>query len=155
MNQVASFLEQMTEAFKPPMIPTERLVFRFGKEFPGHALPSKYKRGRPKECFNNAMNVSIYHDIRYVEGFALSPKLIPVAHAWCLDKDGRVIDVTWNKPEHCEYFGIIIPKKLLIQQVLKNNMAGVLDDWRNNWEFHSVLEKSFTNVVRFPEEKTR
>jgi hypothetical protein len=143
VNEVESFLKQTTEAFEPPMVPTHRLVLRLGREFEGQALPSRYKRGRPRECFLNSLKaVFDFENLRYVEGFALAPRLIPVEHAWCIDERNRVIDLTWDRPEGCEYFGIIIPTKLLLEQSLKNKVAGVLDDWRNQWEFHSVLERA-------------
>jgi len=38
---------------------------------------------------------------------------IPVAHAWCVNQRDEVIDPTWRDPEHCAYYGIVIPEDVL------------------------------------------
>lgn len=66
---------------------------------------------RPRECFANALMVAMSEpDLRYVEGFATS--IIPVEHAWVVDKHGAVYDPTWvmlDTPWTPDYFGVDVP----------------------------------------------
>lgn len=58
-------------------------------------------------CFENAASFSAATGMTYVEGFALSavPSLHAFDHAWCVDAQGRVHEVTWRE---CglAYFGV-------------------------------------------------
>jgi len=55
-----------------------------------------YKPGIPRYCFHNAYVAASRSrgKLRYCEGYALS-SFMPVPHGWCIDPDGRVVDVTW------------------------------------------------------------
>jgi len=64
-------------------------------------------KGQPKHCFYNAYRLAAASRYQsrytYVEGYAA--RLIPVHHAWVIDRDGNVIDPTWNG-QGTAYFGI-------------------------------------------------
>jgi hypothetical protein len=82
----------------------EKYVIEHGREYrytPG-PLPGGVERGYAKECFGNcAIHVITQDtDLTYVEGFA-SWSMMPVAHAWLVDKDGNVIDPTWVDDDVC------------------------------------------------------
>jgi hypothetical protein len=75
-------------------------VLKFGKFYEGRPLPDKYERGRRGNCFCDATMMTVHNDgLRYVEGFAFHLNLGPhflMHHAWCLDRDNRVVDPTWG-----------------------------------------------------------
>lgn len=63
----------------------------------------------PKACFANAQYMSQLSErgLRYVEGYAVC--IIPVHHAWCVDENDNVVEVTWKEPG-VAYFGLEFPK---------------------------------------------
>ena len=76
----------------------EKFILENGREFPTRIdLPHGVTYGKAKECFGNAFALAAYDDrFTYVEGYAYTPGLISVHHAWIIDADGNVIDNTWR-----------------------------------------------------------
>ena len=86
-------------------------LLQHGKYFEIGKLPEDIQLGEMKACFYNAATTAIIHGLRYVEGYTAA--IIPVHHAWCIDKDNKVIEVTWKTPGSA-YFGIEFnPMKVL------------------------------------------
>jgi hypothetical protein len=85
-------------------------------------------RGEPKACFSNAGTLALENpDLTYVEGQILVCG-VPIDHAWCIDKEGIVVDPTVCDPDHVgEYFGVPFRTDYLLKAVLRNKMWGVLD----------------------------
>jgi hypothetical protein len=84
-----------------------RFVLAHGK---AHSVPPhapKLRRGRPKNCFANALRFAGKHGALYAEGFAFDAAFdFLFHHAWCLAEDGMVIDPTLGwRPDHA-YFGV-------------------------------------------------
>ena len=72
-----------------------------------------WKHSEPRGCFRNAAMYAIDHKgIRYVEGYATS--IIPAHHAWCIDKDDCVLELTW-KEVGTNYFGVEFKPKLVLR----------------------------------------
>src|SRR5215472_4377013 len=102
----------MLEASKQyPLLPG--LVYRcfydfvaeHGREYPV-AGPFKGKaRGVQKMCYGNAITHAVLYGLKYVEGFALSPKGELIMHAWNDDGQGNVYDSTWLNTAPC-YIGV-------------------------------------------------
>lgn len=89
------------------------------------------KLGEPKLCFMNAYQYMLSHDdIIYVEGYA--NRVIPLMHAWCVDKTGVVLETTWEEPGEA-YFGVAINREYVFDIVLKARRYGVLDAWDLKW----------------------
>ena len=83
-------------------------ILRHGRAFEWRARPRGVGMGAPRLCFDNAACLALRAPRRYtyVEGYAIN-KLVagyPVAHAWCIDLEGFVVDRTWDKG--ADYFGV-------------------------------------------------
>jgi len=86
----------------------EEFVVRIGVACTAQPLPRSFRQGPPHECFDNAAKLARNGDgLRYCEGFAAHPKaMVPFHHAWTVDDDFRVIDVTLQQPETYAYLGV-------------------------------------------------
>jgi hypothetical protein len=111
----------------------EEFVLKNGRAFssPVAGLPKGFKGMKMGFCFMNAYQLAdMRPDLTYVEGFA-SYRGVPMAHAWVVDKQNRVIDPTWftdkkgtpnhwtTKSDHHRYFGV----KFKIDDVRKTIFA--------------------------------
>lgn len=111
----------------------EGMVLALGEEHPWRPRPSWVEKGEDKQCFGNALNLAIEHDLVYVEGYAAG--LIPTLHAWCLDSDGYVIETTWDEDHPSDqhiYLGIPMNTEAVARHCVATGYYGVLgNDWRN------------------------
>lgn len=116
---------------------TGHFVLKNGRQWNnGHPLPDDVEPMKEKMCFKNAAQMAIDSNrFIYCEGYGLS--IIPVMHAWCLDKDGNVIDPTWASlpfEKGREYFGIAINTKYLIAHLCETERWGsLIDAWETRW----------------------
>lgn len=85
------------------------------------------RRGTPKECYRNAALYAERHGATYVEGFGYRVGVlpIPIAHAWCVDQHGSVVDPTWDRPETSIYLGVEIPIDLLRERLIATEHYGL------------------------------
>jgi hypothetical protein len=90
---------------------------------------NKYKKGTMKLCFQNAYNLAQSKGFKYCEGYATS--IIPILHAWCLDDQNRVIDVTW--PDGRDYYGIVFPLSYVSKTILAKGTYGVIENMQQNY----------------------
>jgi hypothetical protein len=97
----------------------------------------------PKHCFWNAFKLvrKNKEKLFYVEGYAMKYDLgISIHHAWCVTKDGIVVDPTWGQYTSVgdEYFGLAFELEKVKSIHTKDNLS-ILYDWRNGYKL--LLEK--------------
>lgn len=120
-------------------ISIDDFIYQNGLYFKPKLLPKGIIQGRMKECYKNAALLAMEKpNYFYVEGIACG--IIPVLHAWCVDKDKNVIDPTW--PDGKEYFGVIIKKEFLFKQTVKWGF-GLIDNWKNGWPLLTLDKKEW------------
>ena len=81
--------------------------------------------GVAKQCFKNALLYSINNSLIYVEGYILVYHF-PILHAWVLDKENKVIEVTL-KELSSEYYGVKFNSDYIFHIAEKRSISGVLD----------------------------
>lgn len=89
-------------------MPIVILLDEHGLEFPVRSLPKGIRRRKPGYCYHNsrALAETMPAYLTYVEGIALlRDDGIWRGHAWCIDNEGYVVDVTWN-PHGLRYIGV-------------------------------------------------
>jgi hypothetical protein len=86
------------------------LLLREAQFYQPAKLAKRWERSLPHACFRNAALYAVLHKLRYVEGYAQG--VIPVHHAWCADKAGNAIEVTWPFMGAL-YFGVEFPPMLV------------------------------------------
>lgn len=105
---------------------------------------SPIKRGIQKQCFANSQTTlvkllrkGLEADYTYVEGYAASGDLdftFPTLHAWLVDRVGKVIDVTWNKPEASAYFGVPFRNDYVFNLIEETSQYhSIIDHFPSKW----------------------
>jgi hypothetical protein len=91
----------------------------------------------PKACFDNAYRLARRWPsrYRYVEGLAYG--VIPTHHAWVINRDGEVLDPTWQAFSRlgAEYFGVVIPLAIA-KQVRHKQCLSIIDNWHRRWPLY-------------------
>ena len=129
-NDLPSLLERFSDMIQRSsmdLVNPYALVLELGRSFTPQRRPKGIKRGRQKQCYENAYALLAQHPtLTYCEGFVLAEGVrIPVEHAWCIDEEGNVVDNTLRDPS-IAYFGIPFDREWAQQQIVRG--AGSLVD---------------------------
>jgi len=108
----------------------EEFILKNGKFYEPKELPKDIPEGKVKDCFMNAWHLAIDRpDLTYVEGYASS--IIPVLHAWCVDKQGNVIDPTWGTGK--AYYGVLFTKDYIMKTAMRRKIFGIIDNYQEGY----------------------
>lgn len=106
-------------------------VYRVSEPTQPHDFPPEVCVGR--QCFSNALKLAALgygrEDLTYVEGYAASGNIgFAVHHAWLVDKDGHVIDPTWQGERRgVVYIGIPFTADFIRQEALRRGTDTIID----------------------------
>ena len=128
VKQMADIFSTMNKREGYKYSSSEDLVLKQGKFFTPEKRPDGIELGPKKECFANAAKLALERsNLTYVEGYAMvNDRLpLPIAHAWCVDKKGRVVDNTWEKPG-VAYFGVPFKTSYLAKKLSETGVYGIL-----------------------------
>jgi hypothetical protein len=129
MSRLRELLEieiEIRDHFGDPHL-MARFILKHGIE--GTAIKHRYKMRRLKQCFKNATHLVLYDEtgLRYCEGYAIRKDFpVPIHHAWALDENNGVIDVTWRDAADCEYIGAPFDRETLTNELMQNKVYGIL-----------------------------
>lgn len=108
------------------------LLLQRAQFFPFRPLPANVPRMPVQQCFQNALKLATQRpELTYVEGYAIS--IMPVSHAWCIDRDGFVVDPTWVKNQGSVYFGLPFHTDYVWKTVGNSDSWSVLFDWMGDY----------------------
>jgi hypothetical protein len=127
----------------------EDMVLKHGQFFEppkkGDKLPKGCQKGEAKDCYRNSMNNMMMNpdDYTYVEGYATIDIMsgFGISHAWLVDKEGNVIDPTWEPGVGTSYFGIKLNKDFVLDTILRTEMAGVIVN--DMFDDHKLMKDGF------------
>lgn len=110
---ILAYLDILAQ-MKSPMAPFFQEHARFYTPAP---KPRSIKRGPAKQCFWTCQEYVLDRPktkLVYVEGYGISGTMLTrhpgggfaMTHAWLVDPEGRVVDLTWPLSEHGAYYGV-------------------------------------------------
>lgn len=107
--------------------PMDKTLLEHGEGFKVPTEPPQIPLGKMKQCFQNATHmVWDSSDYDYAEGYIFPSGLIPIHHAWVVNKKtNEVVDPTLGWLPSAEYFGVKLTKEQLNIQLQKNMVYGV------------------------------
>lgn len=125
-------------------------LLQHGKFYAGRQIPDRYAQlvGEESMCFNNALQAcKADSSLRYCEGCYQTGHGYAMSHAWCVDPDGGLVEVTlptdpasiaimrthdekipFLKPEHWGYWGVIFDWRLIEHEFERFNAFAPLFD---------------------------
>ena len=132
LEAVAQLMREMPRPTGYAFHSIDEWLLKHGRFWTPQPLPKRYRRGIPKWCFGNAQRLALHSKtLRYVEGYAMS--VIPIHHAWCVDANDRVIDVTWDHIAPA-YFGVVFDRDAIRQfrRESRSNLS-ILHDYERDY----------------------
>ena len=109
----------------------EAFVLKYGRRFIATPRPKGVRKRTNKLCFQNAFALAS-RDPSYIYAEGWATNLAHFHHAWCVTRDGVVVDPTWEHPEVCEYFGVPFQLVYVAKTILAHNRSGTLPLRFNN-----------------------
>lgn len=127
----------------------EAFVSRNGQPF--SPVPWTKPRMKRHECFANASTL-VMRDatLRYAEGYVWRAGLpLQIHHGWAVGPDGEAIDPTLERPEECQYFGVLFDRDTTYDELMKNGYYGLLDNPATmiNLDLFKRLDAGFVEII--------
>ena len=127
----------------------EEFVLKNGRSFETTIpLPSNIKKGKEGTCFENAFWVASgnRHKYYYCEGYAANKGMLPVLHAWVVNRKHEVIDPTCPFAKY--YYGFIFKLSYVCQWVPKNRgHKSIIDNWIQGWPLLKETPKNLQKIL--------
>lgn len=125
-NEIVAYLQRTLRTFQsrnwqPSDLRAMQAVVDYGRPYIGINRPKGYRKRRAKHCFLNPALLALTDRGTYVEGFASSPNVGIVHHAWISLDGAHAIDTTRDEPADCHYFGISFPNKIVARYAMLND----------------------------------
>lgn len=147
--EIVAFLRMIYEAFDVPNgreTAIRSLMLEYGRPFYMGERTFAVQRGTPKQCYMNAYKLADWNSrLTYVEGWC-HMGLIPIEHAWCIDRQGQVHDSTL--PEASGYFGIPFRPDYVRATALRTRVYGIIG--LSNRELLTTPVETFLEVPTRP-----
>jgi len=132
-------------------------LLRYGRLFKHVQSPPEWlPKGPMGQCFANSARALMPYvcdkipPYYYAEGYALEPVHgIYFEHAWLVDAQGHVIDLTWDDSENAVYYGVTFKGKFVLDAMRKTRHFGIL----GNVQLQNRIFKNhaaFRNVIHQP-----
>ncbi len=121
------------ETYRSP----ESLVLNTGRPYYINKNSFLVKPGVARQCYRNSFYLMESNpELTYVEGYC-HIGILPIEHAWCVDKKGKVIDPTLVIKENdvmnpCGYFGIPFTKEYVYFTALSTKVFGIISYTNRN-----------------------
>lgn len=109
-----------------------KFLIRHAQSFTPAQLPPDIKLGPMRQCYMNAYQLASAYPRRYwyAEGYAAG--IIPVEHAWVVDRNGNAYDPTWRWADCKEYFGVVFHHSYRLEVTLRSRYYGILFNANND-----------------------
>jgi len=104
-----------------------KFLVNAGRVYTERRTKHPYGKKPPGQCYLNAFELALAHpELSYCEGRALSMGIVPLEHAWCVDADGKVVDVTREEYDTVDYVGVAFSEAFLEPWVARRRQHAVL-----------------------------
>jgi hypothetical protein len=108
-----------------------------GREF--RIPPAREDGLNNKTCYANAQRLVGEHPRKliYCEGLAVPARTgSPVDHAWCVSRQGWVLDPTWD--DGLAYFGVPIKLSFVLASQGHRTECSIIDNWEHGYPIYQL-----------------
>ena len=136
----------------------ESFLLDHGRQWTPARRPRGLRKQPDKLCFMNSQRHVLTHQqlcgdddleaLWYCEGFALG--VIPIHHAWLVDRSGTVLDLTWDEPDKATYWGVAFNTSYLRTKVIETERwLSLLDNYEQGWPLLRGIDGVQEAVVKW------